>query len=114
MTTSEMTTNETSKTSEKKYQTSGCACGPKNCETKRPSAQAPDPKSSKPHKLKRAKNTTVPERALITPAMKAFKKAGGTDRRLSKKKPLPEGYYLLQARRRLSPQLSSVPQYAPS
>ena len=45
MTTSEMTTNETSKTSEKKYQTSGCACGPKNCETKRPSAQAPDPKS---------------------------------------------------------------------
>ena len=55
-----------------------------------------------------------PERALITPAMKAFKKAGGTDRRLSKKKPLPEGYYLLQARRRLSPQLSSVPQYAPS
>ena len=56
MTTSEMTTNETSKTSEKKYQTSGCACGPKNCETKRPSAQAPDPKSSKPHELKRAKN----------------------------------------------------------
>ena len=47
MTTSEMTTNETSKTSEKKYQTSGCACGPKNCETKRPSAQARDPKSSK-------------------------------------------------------------------
>ena len=56
MTTSEMTTSETSKTSEKKYQTSGCACGPKNCETKRPSAQAPDPKSSKPHELKRAKN----------------------------------------------------------
>ena len=47
MTTSEMTTSETSKTSEKKYQTSGCACGPKNCETKRPSAQARDPKSSK-------------------------------------------------------------------
>ena len=43
--TSEMTTSETIKTSEKKYQTSGCACGPKNCETKRPSAQAPDPKS---------------------------------------------------------------------
>ena len=56
MTTSEMTTSETSKTSEKKYQTSGCACGPKNCETKRPSAQARDPKSSKPHELKRAKN----------------------------------------------------------
>jgi ribosome assembly protein YihI (activator of Der GTPase) len=51
-----MTTSETSKTSEKKYQTSGCACGPKNCETKRPSAQARDPKSSKPHELKRAKN----------------------------------------------------------
>ena len=47
MTTSGMTTSETSKTSEKKYQTSGCACGPKNCETKRPSAQAPDPKNSK-------------------------------------------------------------------
>ena len=53
MTTSEMTTSEMSKTSEKKYQTSGCACGPKNCETKRPSAQARDPKSSKPHELKR-------------------------------------------------------------
>ena len=56
MTTSEMTTSETTKTSEKKYQTSGCARGPKNCETNRPSAQAPDPKSSKPHELKRAKN----------------------------------------------------------
>ena len=56
MTTSEMTTSETIKTSEKKYQTSGCARGPKNCETNRPSAQAPDPKSSKPHELKRAKN----------------------------------------------------------
>ena len=51
MTTSEMTTSETTKTSEKKYQTSGCARGPKNCETNRPSAQAPDPKSSKPHEL---------------------------------------------------------------
>ena len=51
-----MTTSETSQTSEKKYQTSGCARGPKNCETNRPSAQAPDPKSSKPHELKRAKN----------------------------------------------------------
>ena len=51
MTTSEMTTSETIKTSEKKYQTSGCARGPKNCETNRPSAQAPDPKSSKPHEL---------------------------------------------------------------
>ena len=48
MTTNEMTTNEmtTSKTCEKKYQASGCARGPKNCERKRPSAQAPDPKSS--------------------------------------------------------------------
>ena len=51
MTTNEMTTSETTKTSEKKYQTSGCARGPKNCETNRPSAQAPDPKSSKPHEL---------------------------------------------------------------
>ena len=35
MMTSEMMMSETNKTSDKKYETSGCACGPKNCETKR-------------------------------------------------------------------------------
>ena len=60
-TTSEMTKSEMNKTNETKHEASGCACGPhelrtrdrepKNCETNRPSAQAPDPKSSKPHEL---------------------------------------------------------------
>ena len=57
MTTSEMTTSETSKTSEQKYLTSACVCGSKNCETKRPRVGARTlrrPKSSKHQETCRA------------------------------------------------------------
>ena len=42
-----------------------------------------------------------PERALRTPAIKAYTKAGGTHQ-LNKKEPLPEGFHVIKVRASLS------------
>ena len=41
-----------------------------------------------------------PARAIRTPALKAFRAAGGDDRLLSKTEPLPDGFHVLQVRAR--------------